>query len=521
MSISLPEVAARDGASSRAWSRREQREYTFRYLGEVALLAALYYGSAKLGFTLGFSGPVAAIVWLPVGVGIAYLYLRGLVFWPGILLGDLLANDYMRLPLGSALGQTIGNVLEVVVAAYLLRRAARAGNPLARLDGLPRLLLPIAAATMVSATVGTLSSLLGGVVTAAAFPTVWRTWWLGDACGALVVVPLAVAWSQPRTKLSQRQLAEGLLMLATAGGLAALASSTPKPFVYLVFPGLIWAGLRLGQRGATLAVLVVTGVTIWNTRDSAGPFQFESISHEILATQLFIAIATVTTLCVAAVVSERELIAGSLEESRTETLRAADSERRRLERDLHDGAQQRLVALLIRLRIAEEQLEDMPEATAQALVSAEAELQVALDELRELSQGTHPAVLVDLGLVTAIRSVAARTSQRIHLVELPNAPVGEAAERTAYFVFLETVTNAQKHAPNADIEVRVHTTEHAITIEVSDNGPGGASEASGRGLAGLRERVEEAGGSFGVRSIKGVGTTVTAELPGVARLDGA
>ena len=453
-------------------------------------------------------------------MGIAYLYLRGLVFWPGILLGDLLANDYMRLPLGSALGQTIGNVLEVVLAAYLLRRAARAGfrSPARR----PATTAPPdRSGDDGERNRGDALALLGGVVTAAAFPTVWRTWWLGDACGALVVVPLAVAWSQPRTKLSRRQLAEGLLMLATAGGLAALASSTPKPFVYLVFPGLIWAGLRLGQRGATLAVVVVTGVTIWNTRDSAGPFHFESISHEILATQLFIAIATVTTLCVAAVVSERELFARRLEESRTETLRAADSERRRLERDLHDGAQQRLVALLIRLRIAEEQLEDMPEATAQALVSAEGELQVALDELRELSQGTHPAVLVDLGLVTAIRSVAARTSQRIHLVEFPTAPVGEVAERTAYFVFLETVTNAQKHAPNADIEVRVHTTEHALTIEVSDNGPGGASEASGRGLAGLRERVEEAGGRFNVRSIRGVGTTVTAELPGVARLDNA
>ena len=102
---------------------------------EIGLLAALYYGSAKLGYELGFSGPVAAIVWLPVGVGIAYLYLRGLAFWPGVLLGDLLANDYMRLPVGTALAQTVGNVLEVVLAAYLLRRAARSGYLLGRVDG--------------------------------------------------------------------------------------------------------------------------------------------------------------------------------------------------------------------------------------------------------------------------------------------------------------------------------------------------------------------------------------------------
>lgn len=513
MSISATGIAAPGPAAPRALQRREQRGYALRYASEVALLAALYYGSAKVGFTLGFSGPVAAIVWLPVGVGIAYLYLRGLVFWPGILLGDLLANDYVRLPLGTAFGQTLGNVLEVVLAAYLLRRAARAGNPLVRLDGLARLLLPIAAATMVSATVGTIASLLGGVVSLAAFPTVWRTWWLGDACGALVVVPLALAWSQPRLHLSRRQAAEGVLMLATTGALTALGASTPRSLVYLAFPGLVWAGLRFGQRGATLALLVVTGVTISETRNSNGPFHFHSITHSILSTQLFIAVATVTTLCVAAVVSERAQFARRLEESRTEVLRAADGERHRLERDLHDGAQQRLVALLIHLRIAGEQLERTPEATAETLTTAETELQVALDELRELSQGLHPAVLGDLGLVTAMRSVAARATQRIQFVELPTEPLDEATERTAYFVFLEAFTNTQKHAPDAAVDVRIHAAERSLVIEVSDNGPGGAAEAPGHGLAGLRARVEERGGNFRVRSIRGVGTSVTAILP--------
>jgi signal transduction histidine kinase len=513
MSVGMTGLAATDSAAPRALQRREQRSYALRYLGEVALLAALYYGSAKLGFTLGFSGPVAAIVWLPVGVGISYLYLRGLAFWPGILLGDLLANDYMRLPLGSALGQTIGNVLEVVLAAYLLRRAARAGDPLARVDGLGRLVLPIAAATMVSATVGTISSLLGGVVTLSAFPTVWRTWWLGDACGALVVVPFVLAWSKPRRRFSRAQTVEFAAMLAATGALTAVAATTPKSLVYLAFPGLVWAGLRFGQRGATLALVVVTGVTVWGTTHRSGPFHFHSITDRTLSTQLFIAVATVTTLCVAAVVSEREQFARRLEESRTETLRAADSERHRLERDLHDGAQQRLVALLIRLRLAGDQLERTPAATAETLTAAEGELQIALDELRELSHGTHPAVLVDLGLVTAIRSVAARTSQRIQFVELPTGPLDEWAERIAYFVLLEAITNAQKHAPDAEVKVRVHVAERALVIEVGDNGLGGASETPGHGLAGLRERVEEVGGTFSVRSLRGVGTTVTAVLP--------
>src|SRR5690348_7832504 len=244
VSISVNEIAAGGPVAQRTWPRVQRREDAFRWLCEVGFLAALYYGSAKLGYELGFSGPVAAIVWLPVGVGIAYLYLRGLEFWPGVLLGDLLANDYVRLPLGSALAQTVGNVLEVVLAAYLLRRAARSGDLLGRVEGLVRLLPPLALATMVSATVGTLASRAGGVVSWSAFLTVWRTWWLGDACGALVVVPLALAWWRPLTKLSRPRYAEFVAMLVVTGTLTAIAFSAPKALEYLAFPGLIWAALR-------------------------------------------------------------------------------------------------------------------------------------------------------------------------------------------------------------------------------------------------------------------------------------
>jgi signal transduction histidine kinase len=512
VSISLSEIAAGGPVAQHTWPRVQRREDVLRWLCEVGLLAALYYGSAKLGYELRFSGAVAAIVWLPVGVGISYLYLRGLVFWPGIVLGDLLANDYTKLPVGSALAQTVGNVLEVVLAAYLLRRAARSGDLLARLDGIPRLMLPLAVATMVSATIGTFSSLLGDVISAHAFPTVWRTWWLGDACGALVVVPFALAWSRPRDRLTRERAVEGALMLVTTGVLTGLAFSSPRSLEYLAFPGLVWAALRLGHRGATLALWLVTGLAIWNATNADGPFHYQSITHSILSTQLFIAVAIVSTLCIAAVVSERERFATGLERSRTELLSTADSERRKIERALHDGAQQRLVALLVRLRLAGQQLPKADRSSA-VLTTAADELQVALDELRDLSHGTHPAVLTDLGLATAIRSAAARAGQRIVLLELPSDSVAGPAEQTAYYVFLEAVTNAQKHAPDAVISVRVHTADGTLTIAVGDDGPGGAREAPGGGLMGLRERVEEAGGMFRMQSRPGRGTTVTAAIP--------
>src|SRR4051812_34407704 len=162
----------------------------------IAALAGGYYGAAKLGYVLEVTGPVSSVVWLPVGVGMAFLYLGGLRFWPGILLGDLLSNDYSALPVGSALAQTCGNVLEIVVAVVVLRRLVRRGSPLSTVRGVGCMLAAIGLGTLTSAIVGSVAVLLGGVVTAHEWPTVWRTWWLGDAVGGLIVLPLAIAWQR-------------------------------------------------------------------------------------------------------------------------------------------------------------------------------------------------------------------------------------------------------------------------------------------------------------------------------------
>ena len=134
------------------------------YLFRIAALAALYYGSARLGFALEFAGPVAAIVWLPVGVGIASLYLFGLRLWPGVLIGDLLANNYGAIPLAVNLGQTAGNLLEIVVATILLRRLTRGRPPLATVGNLAWMVTAFAVGTLVSATVGSICLRLNGVI---------------------------------------------------------------------------------------------------------------------------------------------------------------------------------------------------------------------------------------------------------------------------------------------------------------------------------------------------------------------
>jgi signal transduction histidine kinase len=482
----------------------------------VAALAALYYGAAKLGFELAFAGPVAAVVWLPVGVAVAFLALFGLRYWPGALIGDLLANNYAALPLGGALGQSFGNMVEVLLAAWLIRRLMRAGSPLERAPDVLRLLAAIAAGTLVSALVGPLSLLASGAVSAGSLPGVMRTWWLGDFCGALVVVPLALAWFRPTIfRLGGRQLVEASLLLAVTAVVSAVAAGKDDPLTYLVFPILALVVFRFGIRGGTLAVLVALTVTVWTTIHVNGPFHTHSFTRSVMSTQLLVVVAAISVLFFYAVISERRLLAERLGQSRERAVRAAEAERHRLERDLHDGAQQRLLALAMRLRLAAHRGTVPPESDA-LLLDAEQELQRAIEELRELSRGMHPSLLTRLGLNEAVRSIAARSTVPVSIVELPSFRVDEAAQTAAYFVVAEAMANAQKHADATAIRIGIRFRAPSLLLTISDDGRGGASERTGSGLAGLRDRVEALDGEFYVASFSG-GTTISAAIPAAVR----
>jgi signal transduction histidine kinase len=489
-----------------------------RQIAGIGALTALYYGAGRLGFMFEFAGPVAAIVWLPAGVGVSCLYLGGVRFWPGVLLGDLLANDYSALPLGSAIGQTCGNVLEVLTVTLLLGRLVRGGSPLDTVGRLGCMLVALAAGTLVSASVGALSLRLGDVVAGSAVPGVWRTWWLGDFSGVLIVLPLAVAWYRPpQSDWSRGRAIEAGVVLVALTGLSALAFHSHSPLTYLVFPALIWAALRFGQRGATLGVALTVGFAVWNTTHFVGPFAFESITRSVLSTQLYIAVAAVSTLCLAAVVSEREKFARRLGRSRTRLVEAGDTVRRRLEHDLHDGAQQRLTALAYHLDRAADEARRHPHRAAALFERAGVEVSLAIDELRELAHGIHPAVLTDLGLAKAVEVVAARSSVPIRLLELPSIRLDDTAEATAYFVFAEAVTNAQKYARASTLWVRITIPSDVLRVEVVDDGIGGAVPSPGSGLQGLSDRVEALGGNLTIDSIAGRGTQIAAAIPVAAR----
>jgi two-component system, NarL family, sensor histidine kinase FusK len=492
---------------------RELADPRGRYVGMLVALVLTYAGAAQLSYRLEFAGPVASIVWLPVGVGVAFLYLGGLALFPGVLVGDLLANDYSKLPALSAFGQSVGNLLEVVVAVLLIRRLVRRGSPLDTVAGAACLLVAIAVGTAVSATVGTASLWLGDVLRGAAVPSTWRTWWLGDTAGALIVVPLAIAWWKPsRPAVTRRRAVEaGVLFLAVAA-LSDLSSRTAQPVVYVVFPLLMWAALRFGRRGATLAVTITVGFTIWNTTHSFGPFASRTLSRSVVDTQLFIGVAAVSTLLLAALVSERERFTGELAASRSRLVEAGQRERRRLEQDLHDGAQQRLTWLAADLGRAGDAAREHPSRAPGLFARAEKQLRAALDELRDLAHGIHPAVLTELGLAGAIRSMTLRSSVPIVLGELPAGRLDDTAETAAYYVVAEAIANAQKHARSSHVDVSAVAEAGVLRVVVADDGVGGA-RAGGSGLQGLRDRVEGVGGEFLVQSPPGRGTRITATIP--------
>jgi signal transduction histidine kinase len=202
-----------------------------------------------------------------------------------------------------------------------------------------------------------------------------------------------------------------------------------------------------------------------------------------------------------------------LRDSRTRIVEAGLGERRRLERNLHDGAQQRLVSLSLQLRLVQRALRGEPERAEELLATAADELDHALEELRELARGLHPAVLTDRGLAAALQSLADRAPFPVDVDGVPSERFDEALEAAVYFVVAESLTNAAKYAQASGARVEMSTTNDVVTVSVRDDGRGGASLEAGTGLRGLADRVEALGGRLDVRSPLGAGTEVRTQLP--------
>ena len=281
-----------------------------RYLAVVAGLAVSYVVTARLGLALDAVGGFATLVWPPTGIAIAALLGFGWRAWPGVAIGAVVVNAWVGADLGVALGIGIGNTLEAVVAAVALRRLTGFRSSLDRVRDVVALLAVACVCTAISATFGTASLAIGGVVAGDRLVETWRAWWVGDLIGATIITPLLLVWSSPRTGERPARFGELVVLVAFVIGAGVAIYAQPATLglaePYLYAPLLIWAAVRFGQRGAVTATFAVCAIAVCGTALGHGPFVRGSLSEGLLALQSFTALSAATFLVLGATIAERE-----------------------------------------------------------------------------------------------------------------------------------------------------------------------------------------------------------------------
>jgi signal transduction histidine kinase len=372
----------------------------------------------------------------------------------------------------------------------------------------------------------------GGVVNASGAAEFWRTWWLADTSGGLVVLPLMLAWAKdPLGAWRRIRTWEGTAMIVGVTALSFVVFSTEEPVRYAVFPALIWAAFRFGAPGATLSIAITAGVAIGETASDLGPFAEQPIDHRTLSTQLYIWVAALTTLFLSAVVCERERSSRELAEARrTEGARAV-AERRRIARDLHDSVSQALFSTVLHTRTAQKALVQeggTPSGRVERSLGAIADLTRSVQgEIRSLIFVLRRDPVHD-GLVAGLARQASGLAAPVGLnidVRGPGTPLelSQQVETQLLAIGREALANVQKHAGASAAQVRVETQQDQVVVEVRDNGRGfdpAAGHPGHFGLDSMRSRAAEIGGRITITSSPGSGTLVRVRVPAETNGDG-
>jgi signal transduction histidine kinase len=396
------------------------------------------------------------------------------------------------------------------VFVVLIGRKLWLATPRAR-----RILAPLLLAAVVAA----LWAILNSILTFATLPpdiAYDLFWW---QIVGLIALPLALLWGLLRARLARVHVGDLVVHLEETpvdGLRGELADALDDPTVEL--------GLWLPERGEYVDA---AGGSLSIPED--GPERAVTrIEHEGQPLAVIVhdptlrdepklveAVAAAARLALVNARLHAEVRAQleTVQESRARIVTAADEERRRIERDLHDGAQQRLVALALELRAAHRQLGAAGDPDVEQLLASTAdELQVAVEELRELAQGIHPGILTQGGLGHALEQLASRAPLPVS-VDATKERFAPEVEATAYFVACEALTNVVKHAAATRVSIAARRDDGLLVIEVADDGRGGAEQSGGSGLRGLTDRVEARGGRLVVESVSGAGTRVRGEIP--------
>jgi signal transduction histidine kinase len=534
----------------------------------LALLCVVlvYAGAAIGGLSQAVVGNTVTLVWAPSGIALAALFIFGFRMAAGVALGAFLANAWTGVSLWVAAGIAAGNTLEAVAGALLLTRFTDFSSGLHRRRDVFALIgLAAVASTMLSASIGVLTLLSGGLVTVANAAGVWVKWWLGDMMGVLVVAPALLVWltqkMPAREVFSWSKASEAAVLGATVVWVSYLIFGAPElagrgyyPSSLAVFPFVIWGALRFGQRGASLLTLVVALLAVWGTAQGRGPFMVESPVDSLVRWCTFAIVVAVTGLLLAASVAEQQRAQAALKLShfeldrlvreRTSELQNANSqlrremtERRQLEselirnsevqhqtigRELHDGLGQYLTSLSLMGAVLQQKLHESQSPEAEIAARMVQIASEASDISRTFAQSLYPVAFEFGGLSSALQRLAEQTCVPGGIQCNFQCDAGLSIEDNItainfYRIAQEAVNNALKYSQAGLILIELRQIGDQYHLCVSDDGVGfdvnNPVHQNGLGMHSMRYRAGLLGGTFLIEPQLVKGTRVVATVP--------
>ena len=526
----------------------------------------LYLTTAKLGLEYAVIGHTVTLLWPPSGIALAAIMIGGYRLLPGIALGALIANAGSGLPVLTLFIITLGNTLEPLCGALLLKRQKNFSVVLDKVSDVLKLVLIAAlGSTIVGASFGTLGLYAGGKIPVADFGLTWLTWWLGNGMGVIVISPVLLAGfgmarAIPSLFSSNKALEAFLLIIAlivvgqTIFGNPKFAGLGYFPVSLSIFPFVIWSALRFGTVGAASVALIASLLAINGTVQNTGPFAVDSTMQSLILWCLFADLMAITGLILAAVNSGREKALAGLRSSydnleelvqkRTNQLiqtnlelHTALADRRRLQmemnqiseerqkmigQELHDGLGQQVTGIAFMLSSLHEILGAKSAPEVSIVHQARHLLVDAMSVIRSLSRGLYPVALEVGGLSSALDHLAeyAQLSSGIQCAVRCTAGVNvidKAIALNLYRIAQEAVCNALRHSKAQRIEIKLSETGEQYMLSIEDNGIGFSGESMAMnetlGLRSMQCRADLIGAEIEVRENPGCGTSIVVTGP--------
>jgi signal transduction histidine kinase len=501
-------------------------------------VAVVYVTAGKLGLHLAVQNPSATAVWLPTGIALAALLEFGLALWPAILVSAFIVNLTTAGGIAPSLVIAIGNTGEAVAGWYLVTRLAHGVDAFETATGVLRFsMFGALVSTTVSATVGVLALCAFHLAAWSDYGSVWLTWWLGDAAGALIGAPVLLLWARVARSYTAEQTGEltALAICLIVTGHLVLHGNALQ-WKFLCLPLLMWPALRFGPRETATAVVLLASLALFDNLESFGRTLTREREASLILVQVFMATMSAASLTASATFAERRRANDALTRhlatledqiaERTRALRASeaslsdlsarllqmhDLDRRRFAQTLHEGAAQDVAGVSLHLAVAQRALESSRPDTREALEASLRLADEAVGSLRELASSLHPPVLDELGLAAAIRWYASGVAQERGVPVEVAVPVRDdirvplGVELAAFRIVQECLTNPQLHAGSAHVQIQMETGDAFLSLAIEGAKSSASTDARGVdvregdvGIRGLRERVRQLGGQVAV-----------------------